>query len=89
MSLQMPAPTSVHQAPRTHPRQKYTAVRAFYLTILVISAIAILSLLKETGTRHEINAARHALLTPSRLAVREDFLDGSTRELARRDQAVR
>lgn len=89
MSLQMPAPTPVQKAWRTRPRQKYSAARAFYLTILVISAIAILSLLNERRTQqHDLIGASHALFSRTRLAVREDFLQGSSGGLVRRDQAV-
>lgn len=90
MSLQMPAPTPVQKAWRNRPRQKYSAARAFYLTILVISAIAILSVLKDRGTQqHGLIGASNALFSPTRLAVREDFLHGSSGGLVRRDQAVR
>ena len=90
MSLQMPAPTPVQKAWRTRPKQKYSAARAFYLTILVISAIAILSLLKERRTQqHDLIGASHALFSRTRLTVREDFLQGSSGGLVRRDQAVR
>ena len=90
MSLQMPAPTPVQKAWRNRPRQKYSAARAFYLTILVISAIAILSLLKERRTQqHGLIGAKHALFSRTRLSVREDLLHGSSGGLVRRDQAVR
>ena len=90
MSLQMPAPTPVQKAWRTRPKQKYSAARAFYLTILVISAIAILSLLKERrNQQHDLIGVSQALFSRTRLAVREDFLQGSSGGLVRRDQAVR
>lgn len=85
----MPAPTPVQKASRTRPRQKYSAARAFYLTILVISAIAILSLLKERRIEYDINAANRALSSRPRLTIRDGLLYGSSGELVRRDQACR
>lgn len=89
MSLQMPVPMPVQKASRTRPRQKYSAARAFYLTILVISAVAILSLLKERRLQYGINGAHHALFTRTHLTVRDGLLHRSSGELVRRDQAVR
>lgn len=89
MSLQMPAPTPVQKASRTRTRQKYSSARAFYLTILVISAIAILSLLKQRKNQYDINGANHALFSRPDLTIRDGLLHGSRRELVRRDQAVR
>ena len=89
MPLQMPASTPVHKTFRTRPRQKYSAARAFYLTILVISAITILSLLKERKTQHGISGAGHVLISRTPLVPREDFIHMSRAGLVRRDQAVR
>ena len=88
MSLQTPAPTPVQKVSRVRPRQKYSAARAFYLTILVISVIAILSLLKERRTQHGINGADHALVSRT-LTAREGRPHGSSGVLLPRDKAVR
>ena len=89
MPLQMPAPTQVQKALPTRPRQKYSAARAFYLTILVISAFAILSSFKERRTQHGISGAGHVLISRTPLVPGEDFIHMSSGELVRRDQAVR
>ena len=89
MPLQMPAPTPVQKAFPTRPRQKYSAARAFYLTILVISAIAILSLLKERRAEHGISGVGHVLISRTPLVPREEFIHMSSGDLVRRDQAVR
>lgn len=89
MSLQMPAPPMpVHKESRTRPRQKYSAARAFYLTILVISAITILSLFKEGRIQHDFRSANHALSRPTYLTVRDRLVHRSSGELVPRDQAV-
>ena len=85
----MPAPTPVQKALHTRSRQKYSAARAFYLTILVISAIAILSLLKERRTQHGISGAGHVLISRTPLVPRGDSIHMSSGDLVRRDQAVR
>lgn len=85
----MPAPTPVQNALRTRPRQKYSAARAFYLTILVISAIAILSLLKERRIQYGMSGAGHVLISRTPLVPREDLIHMSSGDLVRRDQAVR
>ena len=86
--IQMPAPTHVQKASRTRPRQKYSAARAFYLTIFVISVITLLSLLKERRTRHGINDANPALFTRTHRTPRDGFLQRSSGGLVQRDQAV-
>ena len=88
----MPATTSVQKALPTRPsgaRQKYSAARAFYLTILVISAIAVLSLLKERRTQHGISGVGHVPISRTLLLPREDFIHMSSGDLVQRDQAVR
>ena len=89
MPLQMPAPSPVHKALRTRPRQKYSAARAFYLTILFISAIAVFSLLKERRTQHGFSSAGHVLISRTPLEPRENFIQMSSGDLVPRDQAVR
>ena len=90
MSLQVPAPTPVHKAPRIRPRHKYSAARAFYITILLISAIAVLSLLQERRRiQHAIQSAKYPLFTPTTPGVRQEILHGNGGELVPRDQAVR
>ena len=89
MSLQTPAPMPVQNESRTRPRQKYSAARAFYLTILVISAITILSLLKERRIQHEFQITSHALFSRTHLTIREGLVHRSNGELVRMDQAVR
>ena len=92
MSIQKPATTFVHKALHTRPRQKYSAARAFYLTILIISAIAVLSIAKQSykqsESRHLINGPKHALFTRSNPVTTEGFHE-SNGELRRRDEAVR
>ena len=89
MPPQMPAPKPVQKVLRTRPRQKYSAARAFYLTILVISAIAILSVLKERRIQHGTSGAGHVLISRTPLVPREDLIHMSSGDLVRRDQAVR
>lgn len=88
MSLQKPAPTPVQKASRTRRRQKFSAAKAFYLTVLVISAIAILSLFKDRRIQHDINGGNLALFSRTHLA-NKNGLSQSDGELGRRDQAVR
>ena len=85
----MPAPTPVQKASRTRPQPKYSAARAFYLTILVITAIAVLSLLKERRLQHDVAGASDTLSSRAHLTVRNALLQGSSGELERRDKAVR
>ena len=89
MSLQMSAPTPVRKASPIRPRQKYSAARAFYLTILVISAIATLSLLKERNFQYGIDDANQAFFRRSYPKLSEGFPHGSSGALVRRDEAVR
>ncbi len=88
MSLQMPAPTPVQKASRNRMRQKYSAAKTFFLTILVISAITILSVFNERRIQYDINDAHHAHISRTHLAVRDGLTDGSSGELLRRDEAV-
>lgn len=85
----MPAPTPMHKASHTHTRKKYSSARAFYLTILMISAIAILSLLRERNLLHGINGANHALFRRTHLTIGDGLPHGSSVELVPRHQAVR
>ena len=85
----MPAPTPVQKASRTRPKPKYSAARAFYLTILVITAIAVLSLSKERRLQHNVAGANDALSSRAHVTVRNALLQGSSGELERRDKAVR
>ena len=91
MSIQTPATTRVqHQPLHTRPRQKYSAARAFYLSILIISAIAVLSLANQRSSRHLINNPKHALFSRSSPVATEGFLhESNVGELRRRDEAVR
>ena len=93
MSIQKPASTFVHKALHTRPRQKYSAARAFYLTILIISAIAVLSIAKQSTkqstSRHLVNGPIPALFTRSNPVATEGFLHESNGVLRRRDEAVR
>ena len=70
MSLQMPAPTPLLKVSRTRQRQKYSGARAFYLTILVISVIGILSLIKARRIQHDSRKGFHE---SSRVLVRRDL----------------
>ena len=89
MFQQMPAPTPVQKVSRTRPKPKYSAARAFYLTILVITAIAVLSLRKEPRLQHDVAGANDALSGRTHLTVRNALLQGSSGKLERRDKAVR
>lgn len=89
MSLQISVPTSKPKALRTRTRQRYAAARAFYLTILVISAIALLSLLNEGKIHHDTSSVNHALFSRTHLTISHGLLHGRGGELVRRDQAVR
>ena len=89
MSLRMPAPTPVQKASRNRMRQKYSAARTFFLTILIISAITILSVFKERLSQYDIIGAHHAHISRTHLTVRDGLHDGSSGELVRRDLAVR
>ena len=87
MPVQMPPTTPVQKASRHRLRHKYSAARAFYLTIVIISVIAISSLFKGRS-QQDINGGR------THLTVTDGFLPGDSRELVprelvRRDQAVR
>ena len=53
----------LRKSPRAHPRQKYIAARAFYLTFLFISALATWSLIK-TGGGEELNGSGKSVLLP-------------------------
>ena len=88
MSLQMPAPTSAQKASRTRTRHQYSSARAFYLTILVISAIAILSSFKHKKIQHDANGADRALFSRPDLTIRDGLVRGSGGELVPRHQAV-
>ena len=88
MPLQMPAPTPMQKALPTSPRQKFSAARAFYLTILIISAIAILSSLKGRKNQHGISGAGHVLISRTPLVPGEEFTQMSSGDLVRRDQEV-
>ncbi|CAD6578244.1 MAG: hypothetical protein ASARMPREDX12_008688 [Alectoria sarmentosa] len=79
----------MHKASRTRTRKKYSSARAFYLTILMISAIAILSWLRERQLRHGINGANHALFRRSHLTIGDGLPSGSSVELVPRHQACR
>ena len=89
MSIQTPASIPVHQALHTRPRQKYSAARAFYLTILIISALAVLSIANQRTSRHLINSPKHGLFHRSNPVAIEGFLHQSNGDLRRRDEAVR
>lgn len=90
MSLHVPAPAPVQKTSRTRTRQKYSSARAFYITILVISAIASLSLLKMRKAQHDINGANHAIFSRTDLTImRDGLLPVNSGELVRRDQEVR
>lgn len=83
MPLQSPAhPT---------PKQKYSAARAFYLTILVISAIAALSLITQRRDGRG-SASRNNLLLPranaTTLATEDALFNGTAGNLVPRDEAV-
>ena len=89
MFQQKPAPTSVQKASRTRPKPKYSAARAFYLTVLVLAVVAVLSLFKERRLQHDVAGANDALFSRAHVTVRNALLQGSSRELERRDKAVR
>ena len=89
MFQQTPAPTPVQKASRTRPKPKYSAARAFYLTILVITALAVLSFFKERRLQHHLADTNDALSSRAHLTVRNAPLQGSSGELERRDKAVR
>ena len=89
MFRQMPAPTPVQKASRNRPKPKYSAARAFYLTILVITAIAVLGFFKERRLQHHVAGANDALSSRTHVIVRNALLQGSSGELERRDKAVR
>ena len=89
MFQQIPAPTPVQKTSRTRPKPKYSAARAFYLTILVITAIAVLGFFKERRLQHHVAGANDALSRRAHVTLRNALLQRSSGELEPRDKAVR
>ena len=79
----------VQKALPTRHRQKYSAARAFFLTVLVISAIVILSLRKQRINQIDIDGAHHALSSRDHLEITDRQLRGSSGELVQGGQEVR
>lgn len=89
MSQSTPATTPAREKKsRARPRQKYSAVRAFYLTILVISAFAVFSLVTTSRARQIPAGINRQLFRRNDLAVGDELVYSSG-DLVRRDEAVR
>lgn len=73
---------------RSPRKQRYSAARAFYLTILVISALAIWSATTEKRAFISTNTpSQH--LRRSELTAGDAILTGNDQKLVRRDESVR
>lgn len=69
-------------------RPKYSAARAFYLTILVISAIAAFSLITSRKHPDILAEANRQLFRRTEFSV-EEHVHGTAGKLVQRDEAVR
>ena len=88
MSQSTPAATPAREkTSRARPRQKYSATRAFYLTILVISAFAAFSLVTSSRARQIPAGINGQLFRRNDLAVGDELVYSSG-DLVRRDEAV-
>ena len=88
MSHSKPATTPAREkTSRARPRQKYSAARAFYLTILVMSAFAAFSLFTSSRARQIPAGINGQLFRRNDLAVGDELVY-SSRDLVRRDEAV-